>query len=500
MARVLLIHPSRWGRGITAIWIPSHTAVLRAAGHEVELFDATFYAGWSVNEVAFNTANEQYRPTPYEQEIRFRSEDVVASLQATVDRFAPDVILWAALSSHIHGEGEYVNIQYGHQLVSKIRTRALRVAGGLQPTADPEAMFERFPATDCFIRGESELVLLELVAAALAGRELAPILATIRGIAFRGPDGRPVITPPQPIISDLDRIPPYDYSVFEDQAFLRPYNGALLRAVDYELSRGCIYACGYCVETVLQRYYGFDDTVPGRGTLRESRKYLRHKSAARAFGEIEALHRELGIVLFRCQDTNFLTIDRATLTDLAERMERADLPVMLYVETRPEGVNSASIELLRRLRVDGVGMGVELSTQSFREEKLGRFADQARIREAFARLRAAGIRRTAYNIIGLPEQDEASIQDTIRFNRELEPDNVTVAFYSPYAGTAQQIRGRELGYFDDYEYHVDGQLRSLSRHSRVEVRLLNFYKQHFNRLVRDGLADLDDLKAKEGLA
>jgi len=32
MAKVLLINPSKWGRGITAIWIPAHVAALRGAG------------------------------------------------------------------------------------------------------------------------------------------------------------------------------------------------------------------------------------------------------------------------------------------------------------------------------------------------------------------------------------------------------------------------------------------------------------------------------------
>ena len=67
----------------------------------------------------------------------------------------------------------------------------------------------------------------------------------------------------QPIIENLDVIPHYDYSVFDNQVFLRPYNGRVVRAVDYELSRGCIYACEYCVETVIQSYYGFDEVAQG---------------------------------------------------------------------------------------------------------------------------------------------------------------------------------------------------------------------------------------------
>ena len=211
---------------------------------------------------------------------------------------------------------------------------------------------------------------------------------------------------------------------------------------------------------------------------------------------VTTLHKEYGIRLFRCQDTNFLTITRNTLTELADLMDASDLDIMLYIETRPEGVGEKTIEMLQKLKVDGVGMGVELSTQDFREDKLRRFASQERIIKAFKLLKDAGIKRTSYNIIGLPDADEESIWHTIEFNRLLDPDNVTVAFYSPYQGTAQQKKGNELGYFDEYEFHVDGQLRTMSRDSLVDPDLLVFYKAKFRELVEQGLDNLDQMKAE----
>ena len=163
MAKVLLVHPSKWGRGITAIWIPSHTAVLRSRGHEVELFDATFYEDWSVDEVGYNTDNKQYKPSDYHNQVQMSSAPVRTALAERITNFNPDVIFFSALSSHIHGEGEYVNIQYGHQLLEGISTDAVIVTAGLQPTAQPEDMFERFPLVNYFIRGESEIVLGDLV-------------------------------------------------------------------------------------------------------------------------------------------------------------------------------------------------------------------------------------------------------------------------------------------------------------------------------------------------
>ena len=59
MSRILLLNPNKWGRGITTIWIASHSALLKKNGHQVELFDSTFYENWTVDETAYNTKNVQ---------------------------------------------------------------------------------------------------------------------------------------------------------------------------------------------------------------------------------------------------------------------------------------------------------------------------------------------------------------------------------------------------------------------------------------------------------
>ena len=493
MARVLLLNPNRWGRGITPIWIASHTAILKAQGHDVALFDSTFFRGWAQNENAFNTTNLQYRPSSYESQIHLDDTPIAEALQTKLDEFRPDVVFWAALSSHIHGEGEYAAIQFGHELMSQVHSVAVKVCGGLQPTAAPADTAARFPEIDYFIGGESEFVLAQLVAALQTANSLSDIPGLIRRVK-----AGVAVGPKQPVISDLDTIGHYDYSLFDEQVLLRPYLGEVVRAVDYELSRGCPFTCSYCVETVIQRYYGFNEATP-RGALRGANRFLRHKSATRIFAEMSGLYRDRGVVLFRCQDTNFLTIQGTTLKELADLLEASGLPIRLYIETRPEGINPGSIRLLKRLKVDGVGMGIELSTQQFRESKLNRFSDQTAIERTFRLLREAGIRRTAYNIIGLPDQTEDSILETIEFNQQLDPDNVTVAFYSPYLGTDQQRLGTEKNYFLDYEFDLDSQLRTMTHHSILTAPLLSFYKRHFVRLVRDGIESLAALKQAENL-
>ena len=145
MARILLINPSKWGRGITPIWIASHTSILRSDNHEVKLFDSTFYLKWSNLENRYNTNNQQYLPTDYDNKINYKHENILICLQELIDDFKPDIIFWSALSSHIHGEGEYVNIQYGYELIKDCNlTNSILVTGGLQATASPEMIFNKF--------------------------------------------------------------------------------------------------------------------------------------------------------------------------------------------------------------------------------------------------------------------------------------------------------------------------------------------------------------------
>jgi anaerobic magnesium-protoporphyrin IX monomethyl ester cyclase len=130
-------------------------------------------------------------------------------------------------------------------------------------------------------------------------------------------------------------------------------------------------------------------------------------------------------------------------------------------------------------------MGVELADSNFRENELNRFANQEKTISAFKLLKENDIKRTAYNIIGLPNQDEKSIIRTIEFNKILDPDNITVAYYSPYYGTKSQKKGQELGLFEEHENDVDSALRSKTKSSDIlPVDRLDYYKKQFVNLVR----------------
>lgn len=493
MAKILLINPNKWGRGITHIWIASHSGILKRNNHKVEFFDSSFYQDWSVNEIKFQTDNKMYKKTNYDDFIKLNQNNIFEDLQYKINEFKPDFIFWSAISSHIHGEGEYVNIQNGYELLKDLEFKnSFLITAGLQATSATQIIFSKMSKIDYLIRGESELVLLEILNIFDKEKNIKDkkkSIEKVKGISFMKNDNF-FQNEKQDLISDLDVLCPYDYDIFDDQVIVRPYNGKVVKAIDYEMSRGCIYSCNYCVETIIQNYYEFNSSSPQSGAIKNFKKYLRAKSAKKIFEELSYLNKKKKITLIRCQDTNFLTNDRSILLDLANLIDNSDLDIKIYIETRPEGINEKSIEILKKLKVDGVGMGVELSDSSFRENELNRFADQQKTINAFKLLKENNIKRTAYNIIGLPSQSEESILETINFNKLLNPDNITVAYYSPYYGTKTQKKGKEIGIFDEYEVDVDSALRSKSRSDDIlPISKLNYYKKNFVSLVRESNID-----------
>jgi anaerobic magnesium-protoporphyrin IX monomethyl ester cyclase len=418
VARILLLNTTQWGRGITPIWVASHTGILRQGGHDVFLCDLNFLSEWSKFELSKTHNETQYAKATHYSPI-FQNDSPLLYLINAINLYLPDVIFWSAISSHIHGEGEYSSFARGYRLLASALdvinnsvTCSLVGSGvGLLPYKNSTNIHELFPQITTFVFGDSERPLLDICNLIDSNSTLPPKI--VSGI-------------PRNAISD-DYL--YDYTLFSEQSFQRPYHGDIVRAVDYEFSRGCPYSCAYCIETSIQNHYI-------ESGLRKTRftNYFVKKDVSSAVQELLKLS-QLGISFIRVQDTNFMSLGLEYLEKLADALLLLNITFRFYIETRPETIDSRSAPLLARLGVCGVGMGLETASDQIRSNHLKRYCNRDRIASAFKHLRNNNICRTSYNMIGLPGETSTSIIDTILFNRTLEPDDVTCAFFTPYAGT-----------------------------------------------------------------
>jgi len=119
----------------------------------------------------------------------------------------------------------------------KVKPSAVIILGGPEVSYDPESILEANDFIDYVVAGEGEDSFRELLSFLASGaREPRGIL----GIAYR--EGRNiVVTPPRPLIADMDTLP-YPYDGFEE------FHNKILY---YETSRGCPFNCRYCLSSTI---------------------------------------------------------------------------------------------------------------------------------------------------------------------------------------------------------------------------------------------------------
>ena len=247
MASILLLNTSQWGRGITPIWLASHSGILKSHGHTCNLCDLNFLESWQKDEVNYNSNNGQYLPIDYNYS--YSDTDPVSYLASHIAKHKPDIIIWSAVSSHIHGEGEFSSFHRGYEFLERFYefspiSKPSLVAGGVYIMGLTDAeLTDQFPLVDCFLKGDSEHLLLSAADILDSDTDSLPPFITTKGNR-----------------ANLSSGYSYDYSIFPSQSLIRPYHGNIVKAVDYEVSRGCPFSCSYCVETIIQKHYDSTET------------------------------------------------------------------------------------------------------------------------------------------------------------------------------------------------------------------------------------------------
>ena len=182
-----------------------------------------------------------YKKSDYDNYVVFSDEDVKQKLQEYIDNFKPDIIFAGGISSHIHGEGEYVLPQYFYELIAGLKLGAKKIVGGLQPTALRDEIFQHYPSLDAVLVGDSEKTLLQLCNNFSEWHRLEGETG-LPGVIFNGQPDYEIA----PILRNLDDLGPYDYTIFSNQTFYRAFQGEVIKTIDFEISRGYLYLFLLC--------------------------------------------------------------------------------------------------------------------------------------------------------------------------------------------------------------------------------------------------------------
>jgi len=292
------------------------------------------------------------------------------------------------------------------------------VVGGPHATIAPEEVMED-ERVDMLVRGEGEESLIDLIDRIQSGAEL-----TDMPNLWIKQDGDVYKNDVRDLVQDMDSFALPKWDVWDNRHFREHYHqifspGAVIFG-DLETSRGCPYACPYCLTPVMQELYR------GKG------RYHREKSAARIITEVEKLIKEMDVDYIRFVDETFI-LNRKRLKEFCERYKNIRRPFSF--STRPETVSDEMMEMLANAGASCVSFGLESGNEEYRREMLNRKTKQQEVIDAVAMAKRYHVKTFAFVMIGLPHEDRAKIQDTMELINLLQPDVFQITIFYPFEGT-----------------------------------------------------------------
>ena len=229
-------------------------------------------------------------------------------------------------------------------------------------------------------------------------------------------EGRIIHTPDLPEV-DLSKFPPPSYERIKLDGYesVTDLNGERNLSIFVLGSKGCPYQCIYCPYPV-----GF-----GRKPS--------YRTPKQVVDEIEYLHTARKIRGFVLREQSF-TLDLKRAEEICDEIIRRNLDIVWGCEAR---VDAVSRELLKKMKKSGcirVHYGVESGDpEILKIAKPG--VTLERIKKAFRMTKEAKILTGAHMILGWPNDNLKTVENTYKLIAKVDPDSVYWNFLTPYPGT-----------------------------------------------------------------
>ena len=231
--------------------------------------------------------------------------------------------------------------------------------------------------------------------------------------------GQMVQSPVDPCEETLDELSLDVYRQLPIQRYLREVpdiRGSTIKCISIATSTGCPYSCMYCPYPI------------GYG------RKVTHKSIPRILDELEFLKTTFGVTGFSFRDQLF-THNRQRVEDLCDEMVRRGLNVKWHVEARADEVTDALLAKMKHAGCFRIHYGVETGSPEMLRKtgKPGLEIDMAK--KAFQMTRGLGIATTAHMMLGLPGENQETLQDSFDLLCQINPDVASLNVTTPYPGT-----------------------------------------------------------------
>ena len=420
--KILIVYPNAEGYGRIPLGMSIIATLLHNAGHQIEVFDTTFLRGDNVDNTIRQQAGFVLSTDTAYLYSTYTDEEIDMMLREKVKQFSPDIVAVSIVED---------NYRYAHRLLSVIKevdSSIVVLAGGSTPTVVPHIVMEN-PCIDYVIQGEGEGAVVEFCDLMECGKSVEGI----RNVWF-SKNGRIKGNPIRPFI-DMNVLPIQNLDFWDERHFTKPYAGKIYRSGYYEMSRGCLNKCTYCINHSLQN------------CLHSAGRYYRRKSIESAITEIRTHKDKYKLERIFFTDDNFLFMPSAVFDEFVTQWNRKiNLPY--WINTTVETLNSRRLGMLKATGCDGISIGVESGSEWLRRNILNRKIKNETIIKGFKLVHDFGIRTSSNIMIGFPGECEADIFESIKLLKRIRPGSMDATFVTPYIGTNIHKLAWKLGYID----------------------------------------------------
>lgn len=286
------------------------------------------------------------------------------------------------------------------------------VLGGVHASALPVQIMRGHLEFDIITIGEGEFSFSEICD---YYENKINSLGSIDGIVYRD-KSEIKITKPRKFVKDIDSLPfPARHLVDMAKYRLNVHVDLGKKSATILTSRGCPFQCTYCAS-----YLTMGD------------KYRAH-NAKYVIQEIEHLVNKYSIQHIVMQDDTF-TVNKRRVEKICQTLIDKNLNINWYCFARVDTVSKELLTLMKKSGCYSIGYGIESADETILKNiKKGITLDQCK--KTIKLSNELKIRTLAFFMFGNPGETKGSIEKTIKFSKELNPD---LAFFNslvPYPGT-----------------------------------------------------------------
>jgi len=331
-------------------------------------------------------------------------------LRTYIETFSPHIICASAVAS------QYSFIKKMASLIKREWPDKYLIIGGVHATLNPSEVIK--DSFDAVCIGEGEYPMIELCRQIEAG--IVP--HGIPNLWLKSYDGEVERNPTRPFMQDLDTLP------FPDRAIWAPWMkeqpGAELAVL---LGRGCPFGCTYCCNHVLKKI--------------ATGKYVRFRSPENIIKEIELLHElhpEQTKIYFEVES---IALSKVWLFELCKQLECFNAKIGKRISygcnfrISPESKDERIFFALQKANFHKINIGLESGSERVRRVVLKRNYSNMDFLDVTNMARKFGLSVFVFNIIGLPGETYDEYLQTVRLNRQCQPDMHYTGIFFPYPGT-----------------------------------------------------------------